>query len=230
VNAIEKIILQQHALTTYQFFSTHHARGKPIKLTQHNDQYSLNDIHSNSSHKWFKAELLVGFLRKLHNQNIINLQIDKDEISTKPETDGWRRTFFEGGWLEYQAYRVLMELKPEIPKLKDVALGVKLQRENAHDEADVLFIANNQLFVVECKTGANVNINLHLQRLDSLKHRLGGITAHALLITTETIGANISKANLLNVGVIDGTQLKDLKSHLKQWVLNEISHSTQRKD
>ena len=60
-----------------------------------------------------------------------------------------------------------------------------------------------------------------------LKNRLGGITAHGLLVTTEDIGANLNKANLLNVGVIDGHQLKELKMHLRNWILNEISHSPQ---
>lgn len=227
VNAIQKIILQQHALSTYQVFSTRFARGKSLQLVLHNEQYHLKEINS---HTRIKADLLVGFLRKLHNQNILFLNINDNEISPRPEKDGWKRTFFEGGWLEYYTYRAILELKAEIPKLKDVAFGVKLQRENAHDEADVLFIANNQLFVVECKTGANVNVNLHLQRLDSLKNRLGGITAHGLLVTTEDIGANLNKANLLNVGVIDGKQLMDLKSHLKNWILNEISHTAQRKE
>ncbi len=227
VNAIQKIILRQHALTTYQLFSTHFARGKSLKLVLHNEHYYLNEINS---HTRIKADLLVGFLRKLHNQNILGLNINDNEISPRPEKDGWKRTFFEGGWLEYYTYRAILELKAEIPKLKDVAFGVKLQRENAFDEADVLFIANNQLFVVECKTGANVNVNLHLQRLDSLKHRLGGITAHGLLVTTEDIGANLNKANLLNVGIIDGKQLTNLKEHLKSWILTEISHTLQRKE
>ncbi len=224
VNAIQKIILPQHALPTYQLFSTRFARGKSLNLILHNEQYYLNEINP---HSRIKANLLVGFLRKLHNQNIVCLKVHENKISPIPEKDGWKRTFFEGGWLEYLTYRAVLELKSEIPKLKDVAFGVKLQRQNAYDEADVLFIANNQLFVVECKTGANVNVNLHLQRLDSLKNRLGGITAHGLLVTTEDIGANLHKANLLNVGVIDGSQLKDLKSHLKNWILNEISHTPQ---
>ncbi|MDA3806952.1 MAG: DUF1887 family CARF protein, partial [Thiomicrorhabdus sp.] len=216
VNAIQKIILKQNALSTYQLFSTHFARGKPLKLILHNEHYYLNEINS---HSRIKADLLVGFLRKLHNQNILGLSIRDNEISPIPEKEGWKRTFFEGGWLEYYTYRAVLELKAEIPKLKDVAFGVKLQRENAYDEADVLFVANNQLFIVECKTGANVNVNLHLQRLDSLKKRLGGTTAHGLLVMTEDIGANLNKANLLNVGVIDGKQLTDLKEHLKNWIL-----------
>ncbi|MGM0542185.1 MAG: Card1-like endonuclease domain-containing protein [Pseudomonadota bacterium] len=226
VNAIQKIILQQNALSIYQVFSTRFARGKSLKLVLRNEHYYLEEINT---HTRIKADLLVGFLRKLHNQNIVCLNIHDTEISPSPEKDGWKRTFFEGGWLEYLTYRTVLELKAEIPTLKDIAFGVKLHRENAHDEADVLFIANNQLFVVECKTGANVNVSLHLQRLDSLKTRLGGTTAHGLLVTTEDIGANLNKANLLNIGVIDRKQLTELTSHLKEWILNEISHSSQRR-
>ena len=220
VNAIEKIILQQFALNTYQHFSTRFARGKSIKLIKHKEHYYLNDI--NNTHSRLKADLLVGFLRKLHNQNVLHLKTENNETYPLPENDSWKRTFFEGGWLEYFTYRTVLELKAEIEKIKEVAFGVKLQRENAYDEADVLFIANNQLFVVECKTGNNVNINLHLQRLDSLRNRLGGATAHSLLVTTELIGANLPKAKLLNVGVIDGHQLTHLKRHLRDWILHEI--------
>ncbi len=221
VNAIQKIILQQHALKTYQHFSTRFARGKSVKLIKNNEHYYLNDIHN--THSRLKADLLLGFLRKLHNQNVLHLKFENHEIYPLPEQDSWKRTFFEGGWLEYYAYRTLLELKTEVEKIKEVAFGVKLQRQNAYDEADVLFLANNQLFVVECKTGNNVNINLHLQRLDSLRNRLGGTTAHSLLITTEVIGANLPKANLLNVGVIDGHKLSHLKHHLHEWILSEIT-------
>lgn len=219
VNAIQKIILQQNALTTYQHFSTRHARGKSIKLIKHEKKYYLNDINNRSHHK---ADLLLGLFRKLHNQNIINLKENNQEAIPQIEKDAWKRTFFEGGWLEYFAYRTILEIKTEEAKIKDVAFGVKLERQNAFDEADVLFIANNQLFLVECKTGTNANINLHLQRLDSLKKRLGGVSAHALLITTEIIGDNVHKANLLNIGVIDGSQLSNLKHYLKEWITKEI--------
>jgi len=219
VNAIQKIILQQNALATYQHFSTRHARGKSIKIIKHEKKYYLNDI-KNRSH--LKADLLLGLFRKLHNQNIINLKENDQEASPQIEKDAWKRTFFEGGWLEYFAYRTILEIKTEEAKIKDVAFGVKLERQNAFDEADVLFIANNQLFLVECKTGTNANINLHLQRLDSLKKRLGGVSSHALLITTEIIGDNVHKANLLNIGVIDGSQLSNLKHYLKEWITKEI--------
>lgn len=219
VNAIQKIILEHKALRLYQRFSTRHARGKSIKLIKHKDKYYLNEINKHSNHK---ADLLVGLLKKLHNHNIVHLIQQDGELIPQIEPDNWKRTFFEGGWLEYMTYRTVMELRSEITKIKDVAFGVKLERHNAFDEADVLFIANNQLFLVECKTGSNANINLHLQRLDSLKNRLGGVSAHALLITTEDIGDNLHKAQLLNVGVIDGASLHDMKTKLKEWILNEL--------
>lgn len=221
VNAIQKIILEQKALSTYQHFSTRYARGKTVKIIKHKEKYYINDINN---HSRLKADLLIGLLRKLHNQNIINLQSNDDnEFTVQIEKNPWKRTFFEGGWLEYITYRSILELKSEISKIKDVAFGVKLERSKAFDEADVLFIAKNQLFLIECKTGTNANINLHLQRLDSLKNRLGGVSAHALLVTTEPIGDNLNKANLLNVGVIDGTQLNDLKTQLKKWIYKEIN-------
>ncbi len=227
VNAIVKIILPQNALATYQHFSTRFARGKPVNLILENERYRLDDTNSQQR---IDTNLLVGFLRKLHNQNIIFLNSAHHKISPKPEKVGWKRNFFEGGWLEYLTYRTVLELKADIPKIKEAAFGVKLQRKNVYDEADVLFIGNNQLFVIECKTGANVNINLHLQRLDSLKNRLGGTSAHALLVTTEEIGANQHKADLLKVGLIGGVQLKNLKEHLKQWILAEISQTSTQEE
>lgn len=219
VNAIQKIILEHKALRLYQRFSTLHARGKRIKLIKREDKYYLNEVNPNSQHK---AHLLVGLLKKLQNHNIVQLTQHQDELIPEIERDTWKRTFFEGGWLEYLTYRTVMELRSEISKIKDVAFGVKLERHNAFDEADVLFIANNQLFLVECKTGANANINLHLQRLDSLKTRLGGVSAHALLITTENIGDNQHKAQLLNVGIIDGKSLHNIKNKLKEWIIKEL--------
>lgn len=221
VNAIEKIILKQYALKTYQKFSTHFARGKPVKLIKHNERYYLNEVANPLPIA--KTDQIIGFLKKLHNQNVLHLKFEQDAIYPLPEKDPWKRTFFEGGWLEYLTYRTLIELKAELPKIKEVAFGVKMQRKSAFDEADVLFIANNQLFVIECKTGSNANINLHLQRLDSLSSRLGGATAHSLLITTQVIGANRPKADLLNVGVIGGRQLARLKHHLREWIVQEMA-------
>ncbi|MBN2864396.1 MAG: DUF1887 family protein [Thiotrichales bacterium] len=219
VNAIQKIILPHKALNSYQYFSTHHARGKSIKLVKHEGRYYLNEIGSRSR---LQTDLMVGLLRKLQNQNIVQYQTQQQSLITQPETDSWKRGFIEGGWLEYLTYQTVFALKAEIAGLVDVALNVKLQRHHAFDEADVLFLANNQLFLVECKTGSNANLNLHLQRLDSLKNRLGGLTAHALLVTTEAIGANLHKAQLLKIGVLDAKQLPDLKTHLKRWILQEI--------
>lgn len=224
VNAIQKIILQQNALHIYQRFSTRYARGKTIKLIKHKKKYYLNEVNQRSHSK---ADLLAGLMHKLHNQNLIQINEENNEIVPYPESDSWKRAFFEGGWLEYLTYRTLIEIKNEIDKIKEVAFGVKLQRREAYDEADVLFIANNQLFLIECKTGTNANINLHLQRLDSLKKRLGGISAHALLITTELIGDNLNKAKLLNVGVIDGSQLPNLKETLKDWITLEIQNGNE---
>lgn len=222
INAIEKIIFPSKALKTYQLFSTNHARGKPIKLVKIAGKYYLNGVVSRSR---IQTDLMVGLFRKLHNQGIIHAHFKNDTVNTEPEQNGWKRGFIEGGWLEYLTYRTLLSLKADIKPLVDVAFNVKLQRQSAHDETDVLFLANNQLFLVECKTGSNANINLHLQRLDSLKNRLGGVTAHGLLVTTEPIGVHRNKANLLNIGIIDGTQLPDLRQHLKTWILQEIAQN-----
>jgi len=61
--------------------------------------------------------------------------------------------FLTGGWLEHYVYDILKRRGD----VQDVATGIKYATEQGvENEADVMFVRNNQLFTVECKTGSFV--------------------------------------------------------------------------
>jgi len=61
--------------------------------------------------------------------------------------------FLTGGWLEHYVYDILKQRSD----VQDVATGIKYATEQGvENEADVMFVSRNRLFVVECKTGSFV--------------------------------------------------------------------------
>ncbi len=133
----------------------------------------------------------------------------------------------QGSWFESYIADLIKELKLELESIQNVAVSVKIHyKGNISDEIDVMFLANNHLFIIECKTGTSHNYNLHLQRMDSLAKKLGGeLTAKALIITSPITknGGLMQKAEQLNVKFLSLESTPNLKQSLKKWILENSS-------
>lgn len=140
------------------------------------------------------------------------------------------RFFVNGGWLEEHVYGLLRELRRDLTSIQDLARSVDIQRETergeaVHNELDVVCLAENRLYIIECKTrkwgegkafgpGANA-----LYRLDTLADVLGGLQGRAMLISYLKLPDAVRRrAADLRVQVCDGAQLTQLRSHLKEWI------------
>ncbi len=140
------------------------------------------------------------------------------------------RFFVNGGWLEEHVYGLLRDLRRELSGIQDLARSVDIQRETergdaVHNELDVACLAENRLYIIECKTrkwgagqafgpGANA-----LYRLDTLADLLGGMQGRAMLISYLDLPDAVQRrAADLHVRVCDGPQLIQLRSHLKAWI------------
>jgi len=174
-----------------------------------------------------QGDLLVSFLQQLAKKNLITLNVSTHLVVMREPAPNWQRLIIGGGWFEYWVYRTIKKLQQDITEIQDVAFGAKIHHENAMDEIDVMFLLNNQLVIIECKTGGSANVNHHIHRINSLRKSLGGVLSHAAYITTERLDKNskfrTKAAQLQGLAIFDSHDLMKLEDNLRKWVLGKLS-------
>jgi hypothetical protein len=140
------------------------------------------------------------------------------------------RFYVNGGWLEEHVYAVFRELRREERRIQDLARSVDLYREDprgaeVHNEIDVACLAENRLYLVECKTrswgrgdapgpGADA-----LYRLDALADLLGGLQGRAMLVSYLDLPAHVRRrAEDLRIQVCAGVRLRELRGEVSRWL------------
>jgi hypothetical protein len=92
--------------------------------------------------------------------------------------------YLTGGWFEeYVYYLIKNNINPD-----DIAIGVHIDgcTEIKHNnELDVCFIKNNQLFVIECKSGiaSDSMFNEIVYKVSALKEVLLGVACHSYIFS-----------------------------------------------
>jgi hypothetical protein len=143
------------------------------------------------------------------------------------------RFFVNGGWLEEHVHGLLLGLRAKHPELQDVARSVRIEREvgnNAvRNEVDVMFLANNRLHIVECKTkrfsagpddvdGETSGADL-LYKVNSLRDILGGLTTRALVVSFRGLTASDDRrAADLEVTLCSGDEVRWLPNVLERFL------------
>lgn len=116
---------------------------------------------------------LSKFLEHIHFEPIQKGILQREELE-----------YLTGGWFEeYVFYLINNNIHPD-----DIAIGVHIDgcTEIQHNnELDVCFIKNNQLFVIECKTGINSQsmFNEIVYKVSALKEVLLGISCHSYIFS-----------------------------------------------
>lgn len=137
------------------------------------------------------------------------------------------RFYVNGGWLEEHVFDLLRDLRGELPQIQDLARSVRILRQSPRGEAvpneiDVACLAENRLYIIECKTrvwrpeggGADA-----LYRLDTLGDLLGGLQARTMLVSYRPLPAHdLRRAADLRVQVCAGPRLPELRSALRSWL------------
>lgn len=140
------------------------------------------------------------------------------------------RFYANGGWLEEHVFGLLYGLRKDLPQLQDVGRGVEILRDASgravKNEIDVVFLANNHVFLIECKTkrfakqpdadgpGAEV-----LYKLDTLRGLFDGLRAHVMLVSYQALSDwDRQRAKDLGVEVCVGDRLSGLKNQLRNWI------------
>jgi hypothetical protein len=141
-----------------------------------------------------------------------------------------QRFYVNGGWLEEHVYDTLRGLRGELRDVQDLARSMDIVREGSRgevvpNEIDVACLADNRLYVIECKTrgwddgsaagpGADA-----LYRLDSLSDLLGGLQARAMLISYRDLPHHVlRRAADLRIQVCAGKRLPELHAVLRAWI------------
>lgn len=137
------------------------------------------------------------------------------------------RFFVNGGWLEDYVYGLAFGLRSKIAIIQDLAPSVSVVRAaRVRNELDVAILANNRLFIVECKTkrfGHDPDDMTGsadtLYKLDTLKGLLGGLSAEAMLVSYFPIGHwDRLRAEDLGIHVVDGPRLDAAERLLTTWL------------
>ena len=136
------------------------------------------------------------------------------------------RFFANGGWFEQYVYAVVHGLRNQVPSIQDIGRGVQLKRRRgaagAANELDIAFLADNRLYVIECKT-AQFNESERgdnaLYKLKTLSAQFGGLQAKGMLVSFQELpNAVKQRAATDRIEICAGTQIKTLEDRLIQWI------------
>ncbi len=153
------------------------------------------------------------------------LSRDGDRLRFSDET---ARFFVNGGWLELYVFEQLRRMPRADLPIQDLARGLPIFREvrgkPVRNELDVAFLADNRLYIVECKTrqwsaqGGGPGAGA-LYKLDTLKDLLGGLQARAMLVSYHDLpDHDRRRAADLGIRVCAGRELQTLHKALTDWV------------
>lgn len=179
----------------------------------------LDSNHKNKAH-------LTEILERLEDLDILR-QTD-NTIYFKDEES---RFYANGGWLENHVFNLLHSIKKSRENISDMARGLEVARAKGavKNEVDVVFMANNRLHVIECKTRKFTNKNhantpgaAAIYRLDTLKELFGGRSGKGMLISYQKL-SRYTQQRAMDLGIFccSHTQLKNLKEALYKFIDSE---------
>ncbi len=188
-----------------------------------------NDIGSLNgwTHKLSENKLLGGEFDS-HNK-IVSKCIEMGFLSCS--TDNLNMLFFKNdktldfiksGWLEHYTAGVVHKLYKK--KITDYSSNLfYLDATDTKNEFDCVFVANNVLHIIECKTQnmtaeGGKNATDAIYKLDSLS-KVGGLAAKKMLISYRELSANdFTRAETNHIKVVHGRQVRNLLQHLNEWI------------
>lgn len=144
-------------------------------------------------------------------------------------SDEAARFYVNGGWLELYVFAQVRALSGGARRLQDSARSVQVIRESrgqpVRNELDVAALADNRLYIVECKTRSWRSADEDgpaaeaLYKLDALGDLLGGLQAKAMLVSYRSLkDHDRRRAADLGIAVCAGQEVQRLSEHLKGWI------------
>lgn len=170
-----------------------------------------------SSQEYYNAQLqeLVGSLEYYQM-----VRLEKKRLIFSSEE---ARAFCNGFWLEEYVFSELDKIAAESDYIQNVARGVEVVwdygNSTVRNELDVVFLANNRLFIIECKARnflaqRKSGINT-IYKMEALLHRLGGKNTCGIIASFGSFNRhNKERARLMGLYILEAETLLDLKTHI----------------
>jgi len=138
------------------------------------------------------------------------------------------RGFCNGGWLELYVYDRVRKLRARCPHIQDIRHALQIaQPEGVRNELDIVFLANNQLHLIEVKTAYLLNrveaANQIVYKLDALANLLGREVKAMVISLSPLPKTSLKRASSFDLEVISDRQLPGLDRHLERWINSTIS-------
>ena len=162
---------------------------------------------------------LAALLRPFADAGVLTLTGDALAFA-----DAAARDFVKGGWLEHHVYQTVARLGADLG-LRDKAANLEVtDATGVTNELDVVFLARNRLFIIECKTARMdqpqaPKANDTLFKLAEIVRRVGGLGAHGLLASYRPLRDSEKRlARALRIELVCGPELARLDERLRAWV------------
>lgn len=165
-------------------------------------------------------------------QELIKIFIEAEHLEYKNDClhfpNEESRAFVNGVWLEHHLFSQVIKLQSQ-GIIKNAAMQVMVQpfkdkgTDNNKNEIDVVFLANDTLHLIECKTKnfreeKKQEVDEVINKLNSLK-RFGGLTTKGMLVSYQPIRpADLERAKTLGIATVNNTELKILSNKIQEWI------------
>lgn len=169
------------------------------------------------------SEEFDELVAKMVDMNLLSIQ--KNRLSFASEE---ARFFANGGWLEEFIHHQIKQVSAEVPEIQDFMSSAEIfnSEYNVRNEMDNLVLANNHLYLIECKTKKFNNRQLPdggamdtIYKMDTLMQQLGGPLARGMIVSIFPFTpAEERRAKLYGIKLVSFEQLKSIKHHLKTWL------------
>nr|CBX27977.1 hypothetical protein N47_G33010 [uncultured Desulfobacterium sp.] len=132
--------------------------------------------------------------------------------------------------MEEHVYGILFRMKQEITSIQDLARNVNIEWDvrgsPVSNEIDVAFLADNHLFIIECKTrnfdkadDKNDAATEVLYKLNTLRNYLGGEETRAMVISYRHFTeAACRRADEFNIKVCDQSGICNIENIFRNWI------------
>lgn len=190
-------------------------------LAQRAESNLVSPPLNESQQQWQELQALITLLVK---EGLLAYQNNRLYFE-----DEEKRFFVNGGWLENHVFSVIYGLRKNIPTIQDIGRSIEIVRTfkgEVKNEIDVAFLANNHLYIIECKTkrfgytdqtetpGAEI-----LFKLDTLKWLLGGTNTKTMLVSYHPLSPwDKQRADDLEIATNTAQYLPNLEKDLRRWI------------
>ena len=175
---------------------------------------------------YMKREKFMRVLEELEHHELVDF-IEDEEYRFRDEDS---RQFANGGWLEARVFDELQSLRTNHPQISVVARNVEVQqrpgitRIDVKNELDVVAVVSHRMWVFECKTARfqgpqpdERSGEKMVYKLASTMKNMGGLRTQGCVVSFNPLRpAEKSRAELLEIKVIDGSKLEHLRDKLVQ--------------